>query len=266
MNFFSRFKKELILGAVMILLGGGIFLAGASMTGESIRMPGLPASEEKQEETEAAEGEGTATVPATAPETAPEAAAEETAPETAAEKEAAKEEEKAQDEAPAEEAPKAEESAEVRAEEAEAQAAAEKTGEEEKAAEEKAGEEEKTAEETAEKKKNRKKKKKEETVQEQGPYDEEAKARKDKGEFIGQIDAIIAAEDFWGKYPRQIPEGYTQASGYTYDTWISHDPSKEEPWYEITLCITDHKKDTKVDRRAKVDAYSGKVIEDKKVN
>ena len=108
--------------------------------------------------------------------------------------------------------------------------------------------------------------KKEETVQEQGPYDEEAKARKDKGEFIGQIDAIIAAEDFWGKYPRQIPEGYTQASGYTYDTWISHDPSKEEPWYEITLCITDHKKDTKVDRRAKVDAYSGKVIEDKKVN
>ncbi len=258
MNFFSRFKKELILGAVMILLGGGIFLAGASMTGESIRMPGLPASEEKQEETEAA-AEETA-------ETAPEAAAEETAPETAAEEEAAKEEEKAQDEAPAEEAPKAEESAEVRAEEAEAQAAAEKTGEEEKAAEEKAGEEEKTAEETAEKKKNRKKKKKEETVQEQGPYDEEAKARKDKGEFIGQIDAIIAAEDFWGKYPRQIPEGYTQASGYTYDTWISHDPSKEEPWYEITLCITDHKKDTKVDRRAKVDAYSGKVIEDKKVN
>lgn len=98
-------------------------------------------------------------------------------------------------------------------------------------------------------------------MQEKEEPDPEAEKRREQGRFIGQIDAIIAAEDFWNAYPGQIPEGYDAGSGYTYDTYISRNPSREEPWYEITLCISNHKDDTKIDKRAIVDAYSGKVRE-----
>ena len=237
MNFFSRYKKELILGALMLLLGGGIFFAGASVTGETIRMPSLPSAREQIEDAGEEAPEESAGTGGTA---AAQGQAEETETEEAVPEETAGETEKA----PEEEEPRAEDSAEVKAEEEEA-----RRGQE--------------SEEKTEKKK-KKKKKKEKTQIAQEPYDQEAQARKEKGEFIGQIDAIIAAEDFWGKYPRQIPEGYTEKSGYTYDTWISHNATAKEPWYEITLCITDHKQDTRIDRRARVDAYSGKVTEDQK--
>ena len=223
MNFFSRYKKELILGALMLLLGGGIFFAGASVTGETIRMPSLPSAREQIEDAGEEATEESAGTGGTA---AAQGQAEETETEEVVPEETAGETEKAPEEE--EEARRGQES------------------------------EEKTE------KKKKKKKKKEKTQIAQEPYDQEAQARKEKGEFIGQIDAIIAAEDFWGKYPRQIPEGYTEKSGYTYDTWISHNATAKEPWYEITLCITDHKQDTRIDRRARVDAYSGKVTEDQK--
>lgn len=227
MSFLSKYKKEILLGVVMAAAGAVLFFAGAYLSGEKIPLPSFDQKEAVEEEKTAED------IPEEKP--AGETGAEETpAPEVVnaggkketeeSAAEAEKPEEKAQEEAAAEEEP----------------AAPSVSDEEEPAAPEsvQSGE-----------------------MQEKEDADPEAEKRRAEGRFIGQIDAIIAAEDFWNAYPGQIPEGYDSRSGYTYDTYISKDPTPEEPWYEITLCISNHRDDTKIDKRAVVDAYTGKVKE-----
>lgn len=228
MSFLSKYKKEIILGIVMAAGGAVLFFAGGYLIGEQIPLPSFDQKEAVEEEKtaedipeEKPDGE-TAEKETPAPEVVNAGGEKETV-ESPAENE--KPEERAQEEAAAEEKPAA---PSVSAEETE-NAAPESVQSGER--------------------------------QDKEEPDPEAEKRRAEGRFIGQIDAIIAAEDAWNAYPGQIPEGYDSRSGYTYDTYISKDPTPEEPWYEITLCISNHRDDTKIDKRAIVDAYTGKVKE-----
>lgn len=124
---------------------------------------------------------------------------------------------------------------------AQSQAAAEKEEAEPEENEAQAAEEPEPAEEVEE-------------VQQEEP--EEKEEEKDPG--ISHIDAIIAAEHFWGHYPSEHPEGYDE--GYVYDTYISGYPSDDYPYYIITLIIANYEEGIQSEyAKARVDMYTGEV-------
>lgn len=93
-----------------------------------------------------------------------------------------------------------------------------------------------------------------EEVQQEEP--EEKEEEKDPG--ISHIDAIIAAEHFWGHYPSEQPAGYDE--GYVYDTYISGYPSDDYPYYIITLIIANYEEGIQSEyAKARVDMYTGEV-------
>lgn len=229
MSFFDKYKKEILLGAVMAAAGTALFFAGGYLSGEQMALPSFGQKEAmaesmvpggESEEKLSGDAASDADIPVSEVVNAGE--------------ERQKEEESPEPGMPGEQ-------------EAQEAAGGEKTETPPAAAKE-------TESTASEAEQSEEEPKKEET-------DPEAEKRREEGRFIGQIDAIIAAENAWNTYPGQIPEGYDARSGYTYDTYISKNPSRDEPWYEITLCISNHKNDTIIDKRAIVDAYSGKVRE-----
>lgn len=91
-------------------------------------------------------------------------------------------------------------------------------------------------------------------VQQEEPKEEE----KEEDTGISHIDAIIAAEHFWGHYPSEHPAGYDE--GYVYDTYISGYPSEDYPYYIITLIIANYEEGIQSEyARARVDMYTAEV-------
>lgn len=92
-------------------------------------------------------------------------------------------------------------------------------------------------------------------VQQEEPKEEEEE-EEDTG--ISHIDAIIAAEHFWGHYPSEHPAGYDE--GYVYDTYISGYPTEDYPYYIITLIIANYEEGIQSEyARARVDMYTAEV-------
>ncbi len=92
----------------------------------------------------------------------------------------------------------------------------------------------------------------EQVQQEEEPEEEE----EEEPEGISHIDAIIAAEHFWGHYPSEQPAGYDE--GYVYDTYISGYPSDDYPYYIITLIIANYEEGIQQEyAKARVDMYTG---------
>ena len=97
-----------------------------------------------------------------------------------------------------------------------------------------------------------------EVVQQEEPEEPE-KENGEPGE-ISNIDAIIAAEHYWGHYPSERPAGYEE--GYVYDTYISGYPEDDYPYYIITLIIANYELGTQTEvAKARVDIYTSEVVD-----
>jgi uncharacterized protein with FMN-binding domain len=95
-----------------------------------------------------------------------------------------------------------------------------------------------------------------EEVQQEEEPEEEEEEEEEEPEGISHIDAIIAAEHFWGHYPSEQPAGYDE--GYVYDTYISGYPSDDYPYYIITLIIANYEEGIQQEyAKARVDMYTG---------
>ena len=97
-----------------------------------------------------------------------------------------------------------------------------------------------------------------EEVEEVQQEEEHQEEEEEEPEGISHIEAIIAAEHFWGHYPSEQPAGYDE--GYVYDTYISGYPSDDYPYYIITLIIANYEEGVQQEyAKARVDMYSGEV-------
>lgn len=92
---------------------------------------------------------------------------------------------------------------------------------------------------------------------EQKEPEKKEEEKKEEPASITHVQAIIAAEHFWGHYPSEQPAGYDE--GYVYDTYISSYPSENQPYYIVNLIIANYEEGVQSEyAKAKVDMYTGK--------
>ncbi len=100
-----------------------------------------------------------------------------------------------------------------------------------------------TQEETSQSQKKQEKKKKEE------------KQEEEKEITLSANEALIAAEYAWGHFPGDKAE----QEGFYYETYIYVQPTEDNPFYTVMLCVTNYNGSTTIVSQAEVDARTGEV-------